>query len=47
MDKNKIMDKIISLRFDIDNYMEDRDYRKVAEIRKMISSLESSLRDCK
>lgn len=47
MDKNKIMDKIISLRFDIDNYMEDRDYGKVAEIRKMISRLESSLRDCK
>jgi protein-arginine kinase activator protein McsA len=47
MDKNKVIDKIVSLRFDIDNYMEDRDYRKVAEIRKMISNLESSLRDCK
>jgi protein-arginine kinase activator protein McsA len=47
MDKNKIIDKIVSLRFDMDNYMEDRDYRKVAEIRKTISNLEASLRDCK
>lgn len=47
MDRNKIVDKIVSLRFDVDNYMEDRDYRKVAELRKMISNLEAILRNCK
>jgi hypothetical protein len=43
MDRLKIMQTIISLRFDIDNYREARMYGKVAELRLEIARLEALL----
>lgn len=45
MDRNKIMFRIVSLRFDIDNYREARMFGKVAELRLEIARLESLLRN--
>ena len=41
--KMKIMDKIISLRFDLDNYKNDRDWDMVRKIRMEIAKLENML----
>ena len=41
--KMKIMDKIISLRFDLDNYKNDRDWNMVRKIRMEIAKLENML----
>lgn len=41
--KMKIMQEIISLRFDMDNYREMRMFGKVAEIRLEIARLEALL----
>jgi len=41
--KMKIMEKIISLRYDIDNYREARQFAKVAELRLEIARLEALL----
>ena len=45
MDRDKIMFRIVSLRFDIDNYREARMFGKVAELRLEIARLESLLRN--
>ena len=39
----KIMQEIISLRFDLDNYRNDRNWYKVAEIRLEIARLQALL----
>lgn len=41
--KMKIMETIISLRYDIDNYREARMFAKVAELRLEIARLEALL----
>lgn len=43
MDKLKVMQEIISLRYDMDFYREERNWYKVAEIRLEIARLESLL----
>lgn len=44
MDKKKIFEKIVSLRYMIDNYREARMFWKVAELRLEIARLEGILR---
>jgi|LakMenE01Jun11ns_1017448.scaffolds.fasta_scaffold9463035_3 hypothetical protein len=41
--KMKLVDKIISLRFDLDNYVNDRDWVMVRKIRYEIARLENML----
>jgi hypothetical protein len=41
--KMKIMQEIISLRFDLDNYKNDRDWNMVRKIRMEIARLEDML----
>ena len=43
MDRLKVMYEIISLRFDLDNYTEDRDWVMVRKIRLEIARLEDML----
>jgi hypothetical protein len=45
MDRKSIMFRIISLRFEIDNYREARMFGKVAELRLEIARLEGILRN--
>ncbi len=41
--KMKLVDKIISLRFDLDNYVNDMDWVMVRKIRYEIARLENML----
>lgn len=41
--KMKVVDKIISLRFDLDNYVNDKDWVMVRKIRYEIARLENML----
>lgn len=43
MDKIKVMEKIVNLRWEMDDYREARMYGKVAEIRLEIARLEAML----
>ena len=43
--KMKIVEKIIDLRFDLDNYRNDRDWVMVRKIRMEIAKLENMLSD--
>ena len=45
--QEKINYKIISLRFEIDNYRQDRKYHKVAELQLEIARLQGILRTSK
>jgi hypothetical protein len=43
MDRLKVMQEIIGLRYELDNYRNDRNWYKVAEIRLEIARLEALL----
>jgi hypothetical protein len=43
MDKIKVMERIVNLRWEMDDYREARMYGKVAEIRLEIARLEAML----
>jgi len=43
MEKLKVMQEIIGLRYELDNYRNDRDWYKVAEIRLEIARLQALL----
>jgi hypothetical protein len=43
MEKLKVMQEIIGLRYELDNYRNDRNWYKVAEIRLEIARLEALL----
>lgn len=47
MDKKKILYNIVSLRYDLDNYRQARQFGKVAEIRLEIARLQSLLTNTK
>jgi hypothetical protein len=43
MEKLKVMQEIIGLRYELDNYRNDRNWYKVAQIRLEIARLEALL----
>jgi hypothetical protein len=43
MEKLKVMQEIIGLRYELDNYRNDRNWYKVAEIRLEIARLQALL----
>lgn len=43
MDKLKVMQEIIGLRYELDNYRNDRDWKMVQKIRQEIAKLENML----
>jgi hypothetical protein len=43
MEKVKVMQEIIGLRYELDNYRNDRNWYKVAQIRLEIARLEALL----